>query len=185
MRDIIRLLFKSKGIFSTSLLHYCHLRLHNMTKPTSLLRMITQSTLPICSLTPSSLFFVHTTVTQNMCLLAPTLNISSKMPLSNTFAKSTKIRSMGPQNSLQNVVKLLGAYILCQIIATSKSSRDINPAFCDVALRAGERDGSIATFNVGTTDWRKDEHISLTSAVVLTLSVLAEERTEVIATATR
>ena len=173
MRDIIRLLFKSNGIFSTSLLHYCHLRLLNMTNATSPLKIITQSTLPICSLTPSSLFFKHTTVTQNMCSLALTLNTCSKMPLSNTLSKPTKIRSMGPCDSLLNVVKLLWAYMLCQITATSKSSCGVNSAFWGVDLSADERDCSVATF---MWTWRTGEMITHTVGVCSSFDAVHSSR---------
>lgn len=59
------------------------------------------STLKIASITPSSPFLVHTTVTQNKFWLAFTLITFSNTPNRNTLAKSIKIRSIGPFDSFR------------------------------------------------------------------------------------
>jgi hypothetical protein len=67
------------------------------TTPASLVKATIHTTLPICSMTPPPVLFMHTTVTQNKYLLALTLYTSSDIPLSSTFAKSTKMHSIGPR----------------------------------------------------------------------------------------
>lgn len=70
-------------------------------------------------MTPSSLFFSVAKVTQNKYLLAFTLTNSSITPLSSTFANFIRIRSIGPIDSLRNLIKLLRISIFCQMIVTS------------------------------------------------------------------
>lgn len=82
-------------------------------------------------MTPSFLFFVHTIVTQNMCLLAFTLITSSNTPISSTFTKSTKILTIGPLDSFRKHMKSLSAAIFCQIMVTSKSSCSANAGSWD------------------------------------------------------
>lgn len=52
-------------------------------------------------------------------------------PLSNTVAKSPRIRSIGPLDSFRNMTKLLRLSMFCQMIVTSKSSC----ATCLAAIR--------------------------------------------------
>jgi hypothetical protein len=80
------------------------------------------STLKTASITPSSLFFPVATVTQNNRSLAFTLSTSSNTPFSNTLAKSTRMRSMGPLDSFRKHTKSLRELTFCQMMETGKSS---------------------------------------------------------------
>jgi hypothetical protein len=79
------------------------------------------STLKTASITPSSLFFPVATITQNNRSLAFTLSTSSNTPFSNTLAKSTRMRSMGPLDSFRKHTKSLRESTFCQMMETGNS----------------------------------------------------------------